>query len=118
MPMPPFPVSESSPAPGPGHDSIQAAIEAADADGTRSILDLETVSTRYYDEDRQAYGTASPLPDDMLEEILGTSRPSTKQIEESLSDLIEDIGRGMGIYVIGYNGATPETILFAGYSYD
>ena len=35
MMFPPFPVSTDSPAPGPKHRSIEAALEASDADGTR-----------------------------------------------------------------------------------
>lgn len=118
MPMPPFPVTEDSPSPGAGHDSIQDAMEDAEEEGTRSILDIESVSASCYGENEYAFGTVSPLSDDMLQELFGTTQPTVQQIEENLFDIIGDIERGMGIYVIGYAGETPEKVLFAGYSYD
>jgi hypothetical protein len=31
---------------------------------------------------------------------------------------LDDVDRGMGVYVILYEGDTPKGICFAGYSYD
>ena len=39
-----FPIGPQSPAPGAAHISIREAVEASDADGTRSILDIERIS--------------------------------------------------------------------------
>ena len=44
QPFPDFPIRPDSPAPGAKHRSIDEAREAADEDGTRSILDIEAVS--------------------------------------------------------------------------
>lgn len=41
MDSPPFPVTPTSPAPGPQHGSIDEAVEEAEEIGTRSILDFE-----------------------------------------------------------------------------
>ena len=45
MPSIPFPVDPAEPAPGAKHASVEAARAAADADGTRSILDMDRVVT-------------------------------------------------------------------------
>ena len=39
-----FPITEDSPAPRAQHSSIEDALEEADADGTRSILDIFRLS--------------------------------------------------------------------------
>jgi len=46
MPFPSrfLPLGPDSPSPGRRHDSIEEALEDSDADGTRSILDIERVS--------------------------------------------------------------------------
>ncbi len=43
MPFPKFPVTPTSPAPGAQHATIDAALDATDADGTRSILDIFSI---------------------------------------------------------------------------
>ena len=45
VPLLEFPISGDYPGPGARHASIEAAIEASDADGTRSILDMTRVGT-------------------------------------------------------------------------
>lgn len=59
MPFPSecFPLGPDSPAPGRQHTSIEAAFEAADADGTRSILHITSIS------DTPDYGVTVRLPD-------------------------------------------------------
>jgi hypothetical protein len=44
MPFLQFPVGPGAPAPGAQHDSIAEAMEDAAEDGTRSILDIESVA--------------------------------------------------------------------------
>jgi hypothetical protein len=43
-----FPITEQTPSPGAKHPSIEAAIEASDVDGTRSILDIFRISDTPY----------------------------------------------------------------------
>ena len=62
-----FPIGPNSPAPGAKHSSIQEAMEDADADGTRSILDLDHVA------DEPDFCAAAPLPEEVLEEHYQTT---------------------------------------------
>jgi hypothetical protein len=109
--FPEFPVGDDSPSPGPQHNSIEEAFEDADADGTRSILDMERVS------DTPDFGALSPVPDDVLMSLFGTDRP-TREMVEANDELYELIERGHGIYAIVYEGEYPSEIFFAGYSFD
>jgi hypothetical protein len=109
--FPEFPVDENSPAIGAQHGSIEEAIEDADADGTRSILDMLNVS------DAPDYNVVAPLSSEKLVELFGTDRPTYEMIEES-DELYEELERGKGIYIIAYKGDRPSKILFAGYSFD
>jgi hypothetical protein len=109
--MPPFPVDINAPAPGARHASIEAAMEAADADGTRSILDMERIS------DTPDYGAVVPLAQDELIDLFGTDKPTHEMIEDN-DDLFETLERGRGVYVIAYQDEEPSEIYFAGYSYD
>jgi hypothetical protein len=106
-----FPIGPHSPAPGAAHASIEEAMEEADADGTRSILDLDHVA------DEPEFCAVAPLPDDMLEELYGTTQPTRTMVEPNL-DFLEDIERGHGAYVILYRDGKPDEICFAGYSFD
>ena len=81
-----FPVSDSDPGPGCQHDSIEEAMEEADADGTRSILDIERVA------DEPDFCVASPLERDLLEDLYGTAQPTRRMLEENM-DFLEDIER-------------------------
>ena len=118
MPFPPFPIDASSPAPGAQHATIDQALTDSDADGTRSILDLDRVVDVPYDPDSDDFGTVAPLGNAALEEFFGTTRATSEQIMEASWDVIEDLERGTGIYIVGYKHDTPDTIFFAGYSFD
>jgi hypothetical protein len=107
-----FPVGPNSPAPGARHATIEAAFEAADEDGTRSILDIEQTG------DEPDFGVACPLDEDVLEEFYGTTRPTREQVLESVFDVFEDIERGHAVYLTIYKDGKPDEYLFAGYSYD
>ena len=109
--LPEFPVDENSPGPGKGHTSIEEAIQEADADGTRSILDMERVS------DEVDFGVVSPMSDDDLEDLFGTAKP-TREMIESNDELFEALDRGQGVYIIAYRDNAPSEIFFAGYSFD
>ena len=109
--FPDFPVSPESPAPGAQHDSIEEAQEEADADGTRSILDMERVS------DAADYGAVAPLARETLLDLFGTDEPTRETVEES-DELFDALERGQGVYIIVYEGGRPSEIFFAGYSFD
>jgi hypothetical protein len=118
MPFPSFPVDEASPNPGARHATIDEALEDSDADGTRSILDLDRVVSGPYDADEDDFGTVAPLGDEMLQEYFGTTRPNSDEVEEAVWDVFEEINRGTGIYIVIYNDDMPTKIFFAGYSFD
>ncbi|HKB02423.1 MAG TPA: hypothetical protein VKD90_09390 [Gemmataceae bacterium] len=106
-----FPIGPHSPAPGARHATIAEAFEDADADGTRSILDIETVG------DEPDFGVAVPVDDDFLEELYGTTRPTRARVLENL-EFFEDLERGHAVYVTLYRDGRPDEYVFAGYSYD
>lgn len=110
--FPEFPMTADSPAPGAQHDSIDEAIEDADADGTRSILDMERVA------EEADYNAVAPMARATLLELFGTERPTHEMIDESdeLFELMDE--RGQGVYVVVYEGERPSEIFFAGYSFD
>ena len=109
--FPHFPVGPHAPAPGAQHATIGEALEDADADGTRSILDLDHVA------DEPDFGAVTPLDEDVLEELYGTTQP-TRGMIESNTDFFENIDRGQGIYITVYRDGQPDEIFFAGYSFD
>jgi hypothetical protein len=110
--FPVFPVGAESPAPGAQHTSIEDAQEDADADGTRSILDMEHVAAE------PDYGVVAPLAEDELLALFGTDKPTREMIEES-DELFEPLERGKGIYIVAYgDDGRPSEIFFAGYSFD
>ena len=109
--FPDFPVGPDSPAPGARHGSIEEALEEADADGTRSILDMEGVG------EAPDYGVVAPLPEETLLNLFGTQRPTREMVEES-EELFEALERGQGVYIVIYDGGQPSEIFFAGYSFD
>jgi len=98
--------------PGAEHDDIDDAVEAASADGTRSILDIEVV------DDEPGYSTASPFPARQIQQALGTATPTRAQVEDGLDDLIGEIERGHCLYLTVYADGAPRELFFAGYSYD
>ncbi len=106
-----FPVDPRAPSPGARHDSIEEAFEDADADGTRSILDLDRIS------DEPDFGAVTPLSDETLEALYGTTRPTREMIEQNM-DFFEDLDRGHGTSIVVWKDGKPDEILFAGYSYD
>jgi hypothetical protein len=110
-PFPEFPPGPDSPSPGAQHSSIEEAMEEAGEEGTRSILDLDHVS------DAAEFLAVSPLPDDVLQSLFGTSQPSREMVEQNM-EFFEDIERGQGIYIVLYRNGGPDEVLFAGYSVD
>jgi hypothetical protein len=111
VPFPIFPITSTSPAPGAGHASIEAALEASDADGTRSILDIFSIG------EEPGFLVAGPLTDEILHSTYGTTRPTRQMVEENLN-FLEHLERGQAAYIILYENGSPTAILFAGYSFD
>jgi hypothetical protein len=109
--FPEFPISGDYPGPGAKHVSIEAAIEASDADGTRSILDMNRVGSA------PDYGVVVPLARETILELYGTENPTKDMVVRNM-DFFNDIERGQGIYLVVYSGDRPSEILFAGYSFD
>jgi hypothetical protein len=109
-PFPRFPVDPRH-APGCKHSSIDEARDDADADGTRSILDVSRITAR------PDYDAVAPLHDDKLVEFFGTTKPTAADLQRG-DALFEQIERGQGVYVIVYENDEPAQIFFAGYSYD
>jgi hypothetical protein len=139
----PFPVDPDGPAPGAAHASIADARDAADATGTRSILDMNRVSAtpprgpNLHEQIERAvrqsrggvvdlgfmvggdfgHGVVTPVPSETLEELYGTEKPTREAVERA-PEFLEEVDRGTGVYVILYVGDFPREICFAGYSYD
>src|SRR5690242_20620447 len=72
--LPEFPVTSQSPAPGAQHASIEAARRAADADGTRSILDIDRIG------EGSGFGVVAPFSKDRLMAIYGTDEPTREMV--------------------------------------
>ena len=106
-----FPIDPQAPSPGAQHATIEEAFEDADADGTRSILDLDHFS------DEPDFGAITPLSDDVLLQLYGTTQPTHEMIEENM-DFFEDLDRGHGTSIVVFKDGEPDEIFFAGYSYD
>jgi hypothetical protein len=97
--------------PGCKHASIDAARAAADASGTRSILDMTRVSAA------PDFGAVAPLDEADVTDLFGAAKPTAADIETSEA-IFDHIERGQGLYVIVYEDDEPSQIYFAGYSYD
>lgn len=111
MPFIDFPITPSSPAPGPQHRSIQEAVTEAGADGTRSILDISAIS------DTRDYGVAYRLPSEVLLSIFGTAQPTAAEVDAGLC-MLEQFDRGQAFCIVLYSDGAPSEVLFAGCSYD
>jgi hypothetical protein len=109
--FPDFPIRPSSPSPGAQHESIEDALEDSDADGTRSILDLDHFS------DEPEFCAVTPLSQDVLKELYGTTQPTRAMIEKNM-DFLDDIERGHGVSIVAYKNGQPDEFFFAGYSFD
>ena len=111
QPFPRFPIRPDSPAPGAMHESIYEAVEEAAEDGTRSILDIESVS------DWPDFGVASPLSEEELERYFGTKQPTKEMVSRKL-DFLACVGRGHCVYIIVFEFGQPSELFFGGCSFD
>jgi hypothetical protein len=97
--------------PGAQHESIEAVLDASTEEGTRSILDITSIS------DEPDYCAAAPLEPARLKELYGTTRPTREMIEGNM-DFLDSVERGKCAYIVLYNDENPTEICFAGYSFD
>ena len=97
--------------PGKQHASIADALEASDADGTRSILDIERIA------ERPDFGVAVRLPSARLMELYGTDQPTRGMVKANM-DFFEDVERGQAVYFVLFQDGRPNELFFAGMSYD
>lgn len=96
---------------GARHDSIEDAIMDAGEEGTRSILDIHTVSTR------PGFGVASPFPRAAYLELYGTERPTQHQVRAN-KDFLGWTSPAQCIYLLVHGESdVPEHVLFAGRSF-
>lgn len=121
-----FPPDENSVAPGAKHSSIDEAVEAADGEGTGSILDIQRIA------DKPDVLASSPLSSEFLMRFFGTERPTRELVErvivneEPLSeedddsldawdDFADEVGTHAGCHFIVYANEQPSEIFFMGY---
>lgn len=130
-----FPIAGDAPAPGSQHSSIEAAMEMADASGTRSILDMFRASAISYDEAANAseqdgidlFCTTFPVTSDELMRLFDTEQPTHQMIEsvvflspqnDAVDEFWDSIDRGTGRHIIIYENSEPTEVFFIGYSFD
>jgi len=106
-----LPIGPDSPAPGPAHASIDEALEASDSDGTRSILDISSVS------DEPDFCASCALSDEELIRIFGTTVPTVDQVR-NCGAFWDSLERGQARHIVIRSSDGPNLIFFAGYSFD
>ena len=109
--FPEFPISKDTESPGKQHSSIEEAMEEAEEDGTRSILDINTVS------EKDDYCNARILKNEELISIFGTDKPTHEMLETNY-DYFESIERGKAYCITVFKEDKPSEIYFVGYSFD
>lgn len=111
QPFPRFPIHHNSAAPGAQHISIDEAQEDAAEDGTRSILDITTVS------EEPDFCVAVPLADEDLQRYFGTVQPTAEMVSRKL-DFLGSVERGHCVYITIFKDGQPSELFFGGYSFD
>jgi hypothetical protein len=114
--------------PHPPATSIVEAVRACDASGTGSILDMIGIADAprppgfrledaFESDVDPMFSMVAPLAPEQLIELFGTERPSRAMIEDNDAyyDLID---RGLGLYIVAYDGDEPSELFFLGLSYD
>ena len=99
-------------------EGIAEYIEVCDADGTCSILDVETITTKPQEFD---YGSACPLSDETLKELFDTDKPTAPMLDDDeggADEVFDLLDRGQACYVIAYENDKPVELYFFGMSYD
>lgn len=94
-----------------GPATPEEALEMAEEDGTRSILDITQVA------EEPDFCCAAPFSPAELQRHFRSEKPTWEDIEKSHS-FREDIKRGHCRFVVLYDGGEPKQIYFTGYSFD
>jgi hypothetical protein len=90
------------------HDSIEDAIADAGEEGTRSILDIQTVDTR------ADFGVAAPFPRAAYLELYRTERPTEKAVRAN-KEFLRWAAPAQCVYLVIYDEhGKPQHLLFAG----
>jgi hypothetical protein len=97
--------------PGPKHRTIKKAVEASAEEGTRSILDITSISPT------SEYCAATPVAGEVLRNLYDTDKPTHEMLVAKM-DFLHEIERGKCVYLTVYKDKKPSELLFAGYSYD
>jgi len=92
-------------------ESPEKAVELTKPVGTRSILDIVSIS------DRPQYCYAAAFTPDEMRRFFGTDRPTLPAVQQC-EKVWDAIDRGSARYVVVYEGDTPRSIVFLGYSFD
>lgn len=112
---PRFPVTEKSPAPGAKHKTIAEAIEASDASGTQSILDIDRIS------EKPEFLAATAVGEDDLKRLFKTTKPTREVVLDDMVNrmrLFSEIERGHAVFLPLYEKGKALSLLFVGYSVD
>lgn len=103
---------ESLPEPTSVDEEIALIREIQAEAGTHSILDMRTVS------DDREFAVVSPFSDEELMSLFGTTKPSREIAQAKEVEMMTQIPRWMGRYLVIYEGGEPHQIMFAGVSGD
>ena len=132
------------PSPGPCHETIEAVYGQMDENGTQSILDIAEASDAPISGQEgpgaslirmDISGVASPVNDDDLQLLLGTTKPTAQLVQDILlakgeseprdveklkarDRFWDGIGRADARYIVLYRDGEPDGIFFAGFSAD
>jgi hypothetical protein len=100
--------------------TIEEALANASEAGTRSILDIQYITTTPED------WAACPVPVDVLVEAFGSDRPSREVVasafqddgDGAFDDFFDELDRGQACYIVTYHEDQPTEVFFAGWSVD
>jgi hypothetical protein len=92
--------------------SIQELLGNNAESGTHSILDIFGIA------DEPTFGAATPVPDEELLRVYGTTQPTVDDVESVPSDIAENLDRWQAVYFIVYKDGQPHAIRFEGCSGD
>jgi hypothetical protein len=92
--------------------SIQELLRNNAESGTHSILDIFGIA------DEPTFGAATPVPDEELRRVFGTTQPTVDDVESVLADFAENLERWQAVYFIVYKDGQPYEIHFEGCSGD
>src|SRR5262245_46452864 len=92
--------------------SIEKLLRNNAESGTHSILDISSTA------DEPTFGAATPVPDEDLLRVFGTTQPTVGDVESVIFDFGENLERWQAVYFIVYKDGQPYEIHFEGCSGD